>query len=356
MRPDLLDLTPARFAEAVETAGGSREHARKLQRRLYSASGQQRAAGLGPLFALAAGVPRRVGAALAERWSTAAPEVVRRQESAVDEGTVKMVLGGQDGALFETVLFRNRKASGRWSLCVSTQAGCRMACPFCATGKAGLARNLSASEIASQLLIAREQVPAGERIANVVAMGMGEPLDNLPATLDALEILASPDCLGVAADRIVVSTCGHIPGLELLSAHPVPVGLAVSLHAATDALRNQLVPLNRRYPIPRLLETLRRHPLRPGKWICFEYILLAGVNDADTDADALGPLLAGIRAVVQVIPYNAIVGAPYEAPSAGRVREFAARVRASGVPVAIRASRGPDIDAACGQLAGSSRQ
>ncbi|MBI3893159.1 MAG: 23S rRNA (adenine(2503)-C(2))-methyltransferase RlmN [Candidatus Wallbacteria bacterium] len=346
---ELLGLPPAAFIERVRDAGGGELHARKLLRRLYRANEAERRAGVETLAAGIPGLPNRLLARLRD-WRAETPRVARRQVSAADPGTVKLLLESADGATFETVLFRNRRAAGRWSLCVSTQAGCRMACPFCATGRAGLKRNLTAAEIAGQLLVAREEVPAGERIANVVAMGMGEPLDNLPATLDAIEVLNSSDCLGVAADRIVISTCGHVPGLERLARHPVPVGLAVSLHASTDALRDRLVPLNRRYPLARLLATLKRHPLKTGKWICFEYILLKGVNDSDRDAAALGPLLEGLRALVQIIPYNPIEGAGFEPPTAAGAREFAARVRDSGVPVALRRSRGPDIDAACGQL------
>jgi 23S rRNA (adenine2503-C2)-methyltransferase len=193
-------------------------------------------------------------------------------------------------------------------------------------------------------------LPPGERLSNLVMMGMGEPLDNLDAVLEALRVLTHPAGLGFSAQRIVLSTCGHVPGLRRLAAFPLPVGLAVSLHAATDQLRDRLVPLNRRYPLAELMETLRAHPLRTGKWICFEYVLLAGVNDGPEQVRALVPLLDGLRAIVQVIPYNRAGEDGFVSPSAEATRRFAEEVRAAGLPVAIRSSRGPDIDAACGQL------
>jgi 23S rRNA (adenine2503-C2)-methyltransferase len=346
-----------RLEELVKSLGGAPEHARRISRALFRpASGRggreqvPDAGSLAQRLTGVAGLPARLARELPTLATVDRPEELARQESAADPGTVKSLLGARDGATFETVLFRNRRKDGHWSLCLSTQAGCRMGCPFCATGQAGLLRNLDAAELVGQVLHGMDGLPPGERLSNLVMMGMGEPLDNLDAVLEALRVLTHPAGLGFSAQRIVLSTCGHVPGLRRLAAFPLPVGLAVSLHAATDQLRDRLVPLNRRYPLAELMETLRAHPLRTGKWICFEYVLLAGVNDGPEQVRALVPLLDGLRAIVQVIPYNRAGEDGFVSPSAEATRRFAEEVRAAGLPVAIRSSRGPDIDAACGQL------
>lgn len=359
---NLLGLPHERLQELVKSLGGAPEHARRISRALFRPSCRgavadepRGAVSLERLVSRIPGLPAKLARALPGVATALRPEVLARQESAADPGTVKWLLGAPDGATFETVLFRNRRKEGHWSLCLSTQAGCRMGCPFCATGQAGLLRNLEAAELVGQVLHGMDGVPPGERISNLVMMGMGEPLDNLDAVLDSVRILTHSAGLGFSAQRIVVSTCGHVPGLRRLAAFPLPVGLAVSLHAATDELRDRLVPLNRRYPLAELMETLRAHPLRTGKWLCFEYVLLAGLNDGSEQARALGPLLAGLRAVVQVIPYNRAGEHGFVSPSEEATNRFAEAVKAAGLPVAIRSSRGPDIDAACGQLRGRER-
>ncbi len=356
---NLLGLPHERLQELVKSLGGAPEHARRVSRALFrpscrgaEAGAPPGAAGLEQLLSRIPGLPARLARELPDVATAIRPELLARQESAADPGTVKSLLGASDGATFETVLFRNRRKEGHWSLCLSTQAGCRMGCPFCATGQAGLLRNLEAAEMVGQVLHGMDGVPPGERISNLVMMGMGEPLDNLDAVLDTVRVLTHSAGLGFSAQRIVVSTCGHVPGLRRLAAFPLPVGLAVSLHAATDELRDRLVPLNRRYPLAELMETLRAHPLRTGKWLCFEYVLLAGLNDGPEQARELGPLLAGLRAVVQVIPYNRAGDERFASPSEEATNRFAEAVKAAGLPVAIRSSRGPDIDAACGQLRG----
>ncbi|MBI4872681.1 MAG: 23S rRNA (adenine(2503)-C(2))-methyltransferase RlmN [Candidatus Riflebacteria bacterium] len=346
---NLFGLPLSRAVTALGGGTGTAGHLPRITRALY------REAGRGPveLAALAgrvSGLPRALVGRLAEAFVLEEPRLVARQDSAVDEGTVKLLFEAADGVRFESVLFRNRRRDTCRSLCLSTQAGCRIGCPFCATGRGRFERHLTAAEMVAQYLQANRLVAATERISNVVAMGMGEPLDNLDAVLDAISVFTDPAGVGLSAPRLVLSTAGHVPGLRRLAALALPIGLAVSLHAADDELRDRLVPLNRRYPLADLMETLRLYPLRPGKWICFEYVLLSGVNDSPRHAAMLGPLLAGLRALVQVIAFNEVPGVPFSAPVTAQVRAFAEQVRAKGMPVAVRASRGPDIAAACGQL------
>jgi 23S rRNA (adenine2503-C2)-methyltransferase len=285
-------------------------------------------------------------ARLAESWETRALELAGLDRSR--DGTLKAVLRAGDGAEVESVLIPEED---RTTLCVSTQVGCAMACSFCATGFLGFSRNLTTAEIIDQVCRMREVVGAERRITNIVFMGMGEPLLNLPAVMDAARILVHPKAFAMAPRRVTVSTVGFTPKIgELLAG--VPVNLAVSLHATTDAVRDRLVPLNRRFPLAGLLGELRALDcITPRRPVFFEYTLIAGVNDSEEDARRLTPTLAGIPAKVNLIPMNPHADSPFRPPSEAVIDRFLRIVAGAGMRVTLRRPRGEDIDAACGQLA-----
>jgi 23S rRNA (adenine2503-C2)-methyltransferase len=283
---------------------------------------------------------------LAREWTTRALSLRAVQRST--DGTRKLALATSDGSALEAVLIPEER---RNTLCVSTQIGCPLACSFCATGALGLTRNLAVSEIVDQVLIARAQLDPDESLTNVVFMGMGEPLLNLPAVAEAIGILTDPKALGLAPRRITVSTAGLVPRIRPLL-EIGPINLAVSLHATTDAVRDELVPLNKRFPLAELLGALRHEPLIGRKRpVFFEYTLMEGVNDSIEDARRLPRLLQGIPAKVNVIPMNPHADAPQRPPSRAVCDAFTAELHRAGLRVTLRRNRGADIDAACGQLA-----
>jgi 23S rRNA (adenine2503-C2)-methyltransferase len=267
-----------------------------------------------------------------------------------------------DGALIESVLMhypaRGFGGQGRpmhrerHTLCISSQAGCAVGCPFCATGELGFGRDLETAEILDQVRhAARRLAPSGKRLTNIVFMGMGEPLLNLNRVLESIAILADPRAFGLGARHVVVSTSGVVPGIRRLTALGPQFTLAISLHAARDPLRDVLVPLNRRWPVAEVVAAARDHARVTGRRVSYEYVMISGVNDAEVDADALARLLRGDLAHVNLIPMNPVAHTPWVASSPERVAEFAARVRHGGIGVTIRANRGQDAGAACGQLA-----
>ena len=270
---------------------------------------------------------------------------VDTMQLADDDTTAKWLWRATDGAQIETVLMRY---SARATVCVSSQAGCAMGCTFCATGQAGFERQLSSGEIVEQVVRAQHASP--QRVSNVVFMGMGEPLANVDAVLDACTRLH--DDLGISARHITVSTVGVVPGIERLTEFELPVTLAVSLHAPDDLLREQLVPLNRRYPLAAVLDAARAYADRKGRRVSFEYACISGVNDLPHHADALAGRLTGFRggAHVNLIPLNDTAGYPGHPSEPGRIAAFADHLRAAGVEATVRRNRGATIDAACGQL------
>ena len=265
--------------------------------------------------------------------------------SADRELTRKWLWQAAGGAQVETVLMRY---PDRATVCVSSQAGCAMGCTFCATGQAGFERHLGAGEIVEQVVRAAHESP--QRVGNVVFMGMGEPLANVDAVWSAVERLH--DGLGLSARHITVSTVGVVPGMRALTKKPLPVTLAVSLHAPDDALRNELVPLNHRYPISDVLEAARDHALSRGRRVTFEYACIEAVNDHAHQARALAGRLRGFPggAHVNLIPLNSTAGFVGRPSGRERIVDFAEVLRGLGVTVTIRRNRGTDIDAACGQL------
>jgi 23S rRNA (adenine2503-C2)-methyltransferase len=284
------------------------------------------------------------------------------RELICDDGdTVKTVWRGHDGVLIESVVMRysNRSTADRTTVCVSSQAGCGMGCPFCATGQGGLTRNLSTAEIVEQVVAAQRRVTrdAGEggpgRVSNVVFMGMGEPLANYRSVVAAVRRLTDPPPHGAGLSQrsITVSTVGLVPRIDDLAAEDLSVTLALSLHAPDDELRDTLVPVNQRWPVADAVAAARRFARRTGRRMTVEYALIAGINDDPDRADALGRLLRGALAHVNLIPLNPTPGSAWTASSPARQREFVRRLRAAGVTTTVRDTRGREVAAACGQLA-----
>ncbi|MFN8108959.1 MAG: 23S rRNA (adenine(2503)-C(2))-methyltransferase RlmN [Thermoleophilia bacterium] len=292
------------------------------------------------------------GAALRARLADELPlwAVTPRDRLVSADGTVKWRLQLDDGRMVETVLIAHAK--GRRTVCLSSQVGCALACRFCATGGMGFGRDLSEWEIVDQALVARAEAEAqGARLSNVVFMGMGEPLQNLDAVLAACdELHREAPGLGISARQIAISTAGWVPGITRLAEHPLPVRLAISLHAADDRTRSELMPLNARYPIANLLAECRRYCDTTGRRVFIEYLLLDGVNDDVADAKRLARLLRDGRFHVNLIEYNPTDGGFVASPPDRRER-FLLALERGGLEASVRRSRGADVDAACGQLA-----
>lgn len=271
------------------------------------------------------------------------------------DGTRKVVFRLEDGPVIETVLIPEEN---RFTLCLSTQAGCAMGCRFCRTAGIGFIRNLSSAEMVNQVLAAfriLDQEKDERPLSNLVFMGMGEPLANLDNLLTAIDILKDQQGLDFSERRITVSTCGLLPKIKQFG-EASKVNLAVSLHAASNRVRDRLMPVNRKYPLDDLLEALRSYPLPPRKRIMIEYILLAGINDSEQDAQRLVSILHGIRCKVNLLPYNETETGEFKRPSQERINAFQQILWNAGYTVIMRYSRGADIGAACGQLAGQLQQ
>ncbi|HYL07489.1 MAG TPA: 23S rRNA (adenine(2503)-C(2))-methyltransferase RlmN [Candidatus Udaeobacter sp.] len=262
--------------------------------------------------------------------------------------TTKTLFELDGGHSVEAVVMRY---ADRSTLCISSQAGCPIGCPFCATGKFPFGRSLRAHEIVEQAVDA-ERILAGEgrRLSHVVFMGMGEPMANYTAVVESVRRLADPDLLGISPRRIVVSTSGLIPRIEQLAEEKIPVTLAISLHAARDELRDVLVPINRKYPVHDLVAAAQRYAGKTGRRVSYEWVMLAAVNDTERDAGELGALLKGKLAHVNLIPFNPVDGTPYHAPERRSIRAFKEMLEARGLNVTVRDTRGREADAACGQL------
>jgi 23S rRNA (adenine2503-C2)-methyltransferase len=296
--------------------------------------------------------PSTVPRALRDALVADAPMVPLAPDGTVEssDGTRKFRFRTHDGRAVESVLIPDDKQErSKLTLCVSSQVGCAWGCAFCATGTLGYGRNLSAGEIVEQLYWAMES--SAQKPTNIVFMGMGEPLHNFENVARALSIIEHPWGAGLSPRRLTVSTCGVVTGIDLLAKlHPVP-NLAISLNATTDEVRDELMPVNRRWNIAAVLAAARRFPLGHHRRITFEYVLFAGINDSDVDAARLPKLLAGIPSKVNLIPWNPVSGLPFERPSPDRVLAFQNMVRRADLPVYIRTPRGDDSAAACGQLA-----
>jgi 23S rRNA (adenine2503-C2)-methyltransferase len=337
---DLRALLPDELTSWVTAAGAPAYRAEQIFRWLH---GQ----GIESLDAMT-NVPAPLRAALEQehRLTPLAQELVQNAH----DGTRKLRFRTHDGRAIESVLIPDEDAArNKLTLCISSQVGCAIDCRFCATATLGFGRHLGAGEIVSQVY--RATALAGRRPTNLVFMGMGEPLHNFDNVVRALALLEHPWGAAFSPRRLTVSTAGLVPGIDKLGALKPAPNLAISLNATTDEVRERIMPINKKWPIAALLDAARRFPLSHGRRVTFEYVLLAGVNDSDADADRLPRLLRGIPAKVNLIPWNPFQGPDFKRPSAERIRTFQERLRAAEVSVYIRSPRGDDIDAACGQLA-----
>jgi 23S rRNA (adenine2503-C2)-methyltransferase len=303
-------------------------------------------------------VAKETRAALAEAFTLARPEVIERQVSR--DGTRKWLIRMAPGIEVETVYIPDVGRAG--ALCVSSQVGCTLNCTFCHTGTQALVRNLTAAEIVAQVQVARDDLgewpspKEDRRLSNIVFMGMGEPLYNLDSVAAAIDIIADNEGVAISRRRITVSTSGVVPEIPELGRRTQAM-LAISLHATNDPLREELVPLNRKYPIAELMAAVKAYPgLSNAKRVTFEYVMLKGVNDSAADAKALVKLLAGVPAKINLIPFNPWPGSRYECSDWPTIEAFAAILNRAGYASPIRTPRGRDILAACGQLKSESEK
>ena len=343
MHPAITDVTSEELARWLAERGEPRYRAKQIRRAVAHST----AADWSGLTDL----PLALRSALAEsfRWSSVTLE---HEASSADGETRKALLRLHDGHHIESVLMPHHGA--RNSVCISTQAGCPMACAFCATGEMGLVRDLTAGEIVDQVRHwQRELRGSGDRVSHVVYMGMGEPLRNYGPVMASVRQLIDPDLFAISPRRITISTCGIVPKMDALAAEGLPVNLAVSLHAADDATRTRIMPVNRKWDVDEVLDASARYVATTKRRLTFEYILLAGVNDSPAHADRLGKKIAerGRTAMyhVNLIPVNPGPGG-FERPAPERMEHFARVLESHGVAATVRISKGQDIAAGCGQL------
>ena len=334
--PDLGEMTLGELEQAVVEAGEAPYRARQVMRWLWVHDA--------PSPDAMREVPERLRQYLKQHF-TMGRLVVSRVARAAD-GTRKLLLRLGDDAEIESVII---PMDGRTTLCLSSQAGCAMACQFCATARMGLHRNLAANEILGQIIAAKPECADAERLTNYVFMGMGEPLANYSRLSRALTIMTADWGLAISPRRITVSTVGLVPMMERLLGD-FPVNLAVSLHATSDQLRDRLAPINRRYPLAELLDACRRLPLNRRSRITFEYVMLSGVNDSSEDARRLLRMLVPLKSKVNLIFFNPFSGVPFQPSPRAQVEDFQAILLQGNLTATIRESRGQDIEAACGQL------
>ena len=334
---NLLDLLPAEIESLVESFGAPRYRGRQIADWIYRK-------GLTDLARMT-NLPRELRETLANRASVDVPAVERRTPS--QDGSQKFVFRFDDGARVQSVLMPD---GDRLTLCVSTQVGCGFGCAFCLTGAMGLQRDLTTGEITGQVLGVQQALSAGERLTHVVYMGMGEPLANYKATVRSLRLLTDPVAFGFSPRRITVSTVGLVSGIERLARENLRVNLAISLHATSNDTRDRLMPVNKGFAIEELLAACRRFPLPFRQRMTFEYVLLDGVNDSPAEARDLSRLLKGIRAKINLIPFNDWQGARFSRPPLPRILAFQQALLDRGITATVRWSKGEDIGAACGQL------
>ena len=361
-KTDLLALTLPQLQHWLVERGEPAFRAKQVYSWLY----QQLCSAGSTNFSAMTNLPQALRRRLSEE-ACIGPLIVRSELHSKDERTRKILLELADGKLMESVLMLyppGGESGARATVCVSTQAGCVFGCTFCATGQMGFDRHLSAGEIVAQVLYFARELRAApwtaiglpgskpiDHVTNIVLMGMGEPLHNYDNVLQSLRILNSPEGFNLGARHMTVSTVGLVPAIRRLSQEPLQVNLAISLHAPTDELRGQTMPINRKYPLQELLTACKDYISATGRQVTFEYVLLAGVNDTAEHAHQLGELLAPLKqfAHVNCIPVNA-TSASYRPPSPDAIRTFRTILFEHGVSNSVRAERGDDIAAACGQL------
>jgi 23S rRNA (adenine2503-C2)-methyltransferase len=340
---DIKSVQLHELEESVHALGEPAYHATQIAEWLY----KKRAASFDEMTDL----PRKLRLQLAEQFSFGKIEVVR--VLGAQDATRKFLFRLSDEALIESVLIPASPAlygmrSDRRTVCVSTQVGCAYGCKFCASGLEGFSRNLRPNEIIDQILAIERE--AGDKIDNIVFMGMGEPLANLDNLMRAIRIINAQWGLSIGARHITVSTSGLAPQIRRLAEESLQIRLAVSLHGASDQVRDQIMPINRRYNIETLLSACDYYALRKTQHLTFEYILIEGVNDSDEQARLLARHARRVKAKVNLIPYNTVRGLPWTRPSQDRQEKFLSILRAHGIAATLRREKGHDIDAACGQL------
>jgi 23S rRNA (adenine2503-C2)-methyltransferase len=335
--PLLTDLTRPALADWFRARGEAPFRADQVRRWIFG----KRVGSLDEMH----DVPKAARAALAAEFRLFGSGIIRHQKSS--DGTEKLLLEMHDREPVECVLMREED---RRTACISTQVGCGMGCVFCASGLMGVKRNLSTGEILEQILRLDRLLGPDERLTNVVVMGMGEPLANLPNLLPALDTLHDKGGLGLGARRITVSTVGLPDRMRRMAEHGVPYNLAVSLHAPNDELRTRIVPVNKSVGVAAILEAADDYFARTGRRVTYEYVLLGGINDAPEHARELAGLLRGRNAHVNLIPMNPVSVIDLHAPAQPRTASFVETLRTGGVNVTVRKRKGADIDAACGQL------
>jgi 23S rRNA (adenine2503-C2)-methyltransferase len=347
LRSGISGLTPEQLTTWVEARGEPAYRARQVADAIWKDGGVTMAVAI---RTLPAAVREALDAAF--RFDTVSDTDVREADGGLTE---KFLHRLDDGALIESVLMHypaRGSVRERHTLCISSQAGCAVGCPFCATGELGFGRDLDVAEIVDQVRFSARRLSAdGRRLTNIVFMGMGEPLLNLDRVLAAIEALNDPRRFGLGARHITVSTSGVVPGIRRLTALGPQFTLAVSLHAARDALRDVLVPLNRRWPVADVVEAAREHSRATGRRITYETTMIGGINDTAADAEAMAELLRGDHAHVNLIPMNPVAHTPWTASPMPVIEGFAATLRAAGISTTIRRNRGQEVGAACGQLA-----
>jgi len=339
MKPNIKDSSFKELAAFLAERKQPAYRAKQIRQWLF----QKRAAAFGEMTNLSGAMRRQ----LEDNFAISRLQTLRRAESS--DGTVKFLFGLGDGTSIESVLIPEAR---RLTLCISTQAGCGFGCAFCATAVLGLKRNLTAGEIVDQVLEASRTLSGNRRITHVVLMGMGEPLANYAQTSSALEVITDGEWgIGISPRRVTLSTVGLVPQIEKLM-EQTRVNLAISLHAPTNELRGELMPVNRKYSLEQLLDCCRKLPIPRRKRITFEYVLLGGVNDSEQQARQLARLLRGIPSKVNVIPFNPHPGSGFRRPAPEQIERFEKVLREEGVQINVRRPRGDDIQAACGQLQG----
>lgn len=334
---DLTELTIPGLQALLEGWGEPGYRGRQIARWIYGRRATR--------FAEMTDLPKALRVRLEAEATIGRPVVASRQVSS--DGTRKFLLRLADGQEIESVLIEDQ---GHLTACISSQVGCPLDCKFCLTGVMGLRRNMRPGEIVGQVLVLQDALGPGERIGNIVLMGMGEPLLNFPAVAQALTILTAEEGAGFPPRRITLSTAGHVPGIRRLAEAKLGVNLAVSLGAATDAVRDRIMPINRRWPIVELLGACRQFPLPARRDLTFEYVLLGGVNDSLEEARTLARILRGIRCKVNLIPFNPAPDLPFRASPRPRMEAFQTVLRDAGYMAFIRETKGWDISAACGML------
>jgi 23S rRNA (adenine2503-C2)-methyltransferase len=342
VKPNLKDMSLEELERYISSFGKEKYRARQIMKWLYQLNAVS--------FEEMTNLSKAFRIQIQEMARIAGPSIEKTQVS--KDGTKKILFRLEDGLFIESVLIPGKN---HLTICVSTQAGCRMGCTFCMTGKQVFKRNLLPSEITGQIIVLRTAMPEGDTIRNIVMMGMGEPLANYENTLKAIRIITSDFGLGFSNRKITVSTCGIAPMIEQLG-KDICVNLAISLNAPDNETRSALMPVNKKYPLEILLDACRNYPMPGRRMLTFEYILIGGVNDSPKDAEKLARLLKKIRCKLNLIAFNEFPGSTFKSPSEEAIHTFQQILLNHHYTSIIRASKGSDILAACGQLSGQASE